>query len=341
MLPDEIKQKISQDCLQWGDQPCSILEVSHRNPLFIQLKQEAEQRLRDLLNIPDYYHVLFLHGGGRGMFSAIPMSLLGDQDCADYWVTGHWSEQAYKEACHFGSIRRVDTDNGYPHVDQVEHDASVKYVHFCSNETVDGRRFPKPWPQHATLVCDMSSDILTQTINVEEFGLIYACTQKNLGVPGVSIAIVRDDLLHQSHQPVPMIWDLQRQKQTGSMVNTINTFAIYVLNLLLKWVDDQGGVETMQALSQRKAQKLYDFIDHSDFYNNSVPEFIRSYVNVVFELPSPDLEQQFLREADHLNLLHLNGHAVKGGLRASLYNAMPMAGVDYLIDFMARFQNSY
>ena len=339
VLPDSVKQQISRDCIQWEHYGCSILEVSHRNPVFLKLKQEAEQRLRDLLNIPDHYDILFLHGGGRGMFSAIPMNLLGSQQQADYWVTGHWSEQAYKEACQFGTIRLIELDQGYPRVNDVEHSSEAQYVHLCSNETVDGRRFPQPWPDHHTLVCDMSSDILTQNIDVEAFGMIYACTQKNLGVPGVSIAIIRDDLLHHCQRPVPMIWDFLKQKETGSLVNTVNTFAIYVLNLLLRWIDEQGGVEVMQDLTQRKSQCLYDFIDQSDFYYNTVPQVIRSWVNVVFNLADPSLEAHFLKQAEQNNLLHLKGHAVKGGLRASLYNAMSMAGVERLIEFMQWFED--
>ena len=256
MLPDSVKQQISRDCLQWGDYPCSILEVSHRNSAFLDLKQQAQQRLRALLAIPNDYHILFLHGGGRGMFSAIPMNLLGPGQQADYWVTGHWSKLAYQEACHFGYAQYIGAPGGYPDVHNVEHAETTQYVHFCSNETVDGRRFSNPLPQHDTLVCDMSSDILTQPINVADYGLIYACTQKNLGVPGLSIAIIRDDLLKQCQKPVPMIWDWQRQQQTGSMVNTINTFAIYVLNLLLQWIEDQGGVQAMYDLTLRKSRLL-------------------------------------------------------------------------------------
>ena len=343
MLPTEVLLQAQQDMLNFNGLGASVMEISHRSDEFIAVYNSAVSGLRQLMNINDDYEVLFLQGGATSQFAMIPLNLFGDKTKADYINTGAWSQKAIKEAKKFGEVNVAASseDKNFTYApSQVELNLSpdAAYVHYTPNETIGGVEFNYvPQTGDVPLVADMSSTILSRPVDVTQFGLIYAGAQKNIGPSGLTIVIVRKDLLGKFRQSAPSMYDYKVHAENGSMLNTPPTFAIYLADLGFKWLLKQGGVEAIGKINQRKAKKLYDYIDQSDFYGNPVAEDSRSWMNVPFTLANEALEAEFLKQSDAQGLITLAGHRSVGGMRASIYNAMPEAGIDALIAFMDEF----
>jgi len=349
MLPTAVMQQAQSEFCNWQGLGVSVMEVSHRSPEYIQMAETAEQDLRDLMEIPDNYKVLFCHGGGRGQFASVPLNLLGDKLDADYLLTGQWSKLAVVEAKKHARISETDilvTDaNGKKSVKPSSDwpiNAGAAYLHYCPNETIEGIEiFDVPETGVVPLIADMSSTILSRPMDVSKFGLIYAGAQKNIGPSGLSIVIVRDDLIGHARKAIPSIFDYEIQAKADSMYNTPPTYAWYLAGLVFKWLKEQGGLVEVEKKNIAKAELLYGFIDNSDFYANDVDSSVRSRMNVPFTLANDSLNETFLNEAKEAGLLTLKGHKLVGGMRASIYNAMPIEGVQALVDFMQVFEKKY
>lgn len=347
MLPAEVMQQAQEEFLNWNQLGISVMEISHRDPVFVRMAEQAEQDLRELMAIPENYRVLFMHGGGRGQFTAVPQNIAGPEDTVDYLDSGIWSEFAIREAKKY--VKHVNVVAGTVTTEQGKAIAAVNdwqlspqaaYFHYCPNETVDGIALHGVPDVNVPIVADMSSNILSEPVDVSRFGVIYAGAQKNIGPSGFAIAIVRDDLLGQAQRHTSTIMDYTVQAAENSMYNTPNTFAWYLAGLVFQWLKRQGGVAAMGRLNQAKAAKLYDYIDQSSFYRNPVHPAYRSMMNVPFLLADEALNDAFLAQAEAAGLLGLKGHRFVGGMRASIYNAMPMAGIDALIEFMREFERN-
>jgi phosphoserine aminotransferase len=346
VLPLSVLEQVQSELLALPGCGASILEISHRSRQFIAILDEAQQRLRDLLSIPQNYKILFLQGGSRLMFSMVPMNLLrGQPGPADYALTGSWGKKALAEAKREGKTNIVwdGSSTNYDRVPawcDVGHSDQSAYVHITSNETIEGVQFHEhPDTGDVPLVCDSSSDFLCRPIPVEQYGLIYACAQKNAGPAGVTVVILREDLLERSQAALPGYLNFANHAAENSLYNTPPTFAIYVLGLVARWLGEEvGGLAKMEQRNREKAALLYDVIDQSDgFYRgHSAPE-CRSIMNVTFRLAQEELEARFLKEAEHQGLASLKGHRSVGGIRASIYNAMPLEGVTALREFMKDF----
>lgn len=341
-LPLDVLQQAAAEMTDWQGTGLSIMEMSHRADEIVKITETAERDFRDLLNISDDYAVLFLQGGASTQFSAVPLNLLGDKKSADYVNTGEWSKKAIKEAKRYGAVNVVasseDTNfSSVPAFDSWKLDKNAAYLHYTPNETIGGVEFFWEPKVDVPLVADMSSTILSRKIDVSKFGVIYAGAQKNIGPAGLTIVIVRKDLLGKSLPVCPVMLDYKTAADNGSMYNTPPTYSIYLAGLVFKWLKKQGGVEGMEVINRRKAKKLYDYIDGSGFYRNPVAKDARSLMNVPFVLPNESLDKPFLKEADARRLLNLKGHRSVGGMRASIYNAVGEDAVDALIDFMKDF----
>lgn len=342
MLPTEVLEVMRDELLDWHGTGASVMELNHRGKYFPKIMHESEQDLRDLLNIPDNYHVLFLHGGGRLQFSMIPMNFSAEGQVPDYFNTGLWSKIAISEAMNFCNVNQVvNTENEsyklIPESTDWNLNSAAPYVHIVDNETVDGVEFSStPDVGDVPLISDMSSNILSRPIDVEKYAMVYACAQKNVGPAGVTIVIIRDDLITEQKPKMSSMLCYKNHVKEHSYYNTPPTLAWYVTGLVLKWIKKQGGLDKMAEINQRKAQKLYNFIDASDIFYNNVNKKDRSRMNVVFNLHDESHIKRFLEESEKAGLTNLKGHHLKGGLRASIYNAMPEAGVDTLINFMHR-----
>jgi len=347
MLPAVVMEQAQKEMLDWHHTGMSVMEMSHRGTEYTSIAQKAEADLRDLMAIPDNYAVLFLQGGASSQFSMIPMNLLRGKSKADYFNTGSWSKKAIKEAKRYCDVNIVtdSSDNNYTTIADKktwQFSADAAYVHYTVNETIHGLEFNDiPDTGDVPLVADLSSTILSRPIDVSRFGLIYAGAQKNVGPAGLCIVIVRRDLLGDTLPQTPTMFDYQVQADNGSMYNTPATYSWYLSGLVFDWLKQQGGLATMAEINQRKQRKLYEAIDKSSFYHNPVDVQYRSWMNVPFTLAKTQLDSQFLVEAKQAGLLTLKGHKELGGMRASIYNAMPEAGVDALIAFMANFENKY
>ena len=345
MLPTEVMLQAQEELINWHGRGCSIMEMSHRGKDFMAVAAKAEQDLRDLMQVPSNYKVLFMHGGGRGQFSAVPLNLLQANQTADYIVSGAWSKSAVEEAVKYGHINKQDirqkTSEGIrtvvaPADWQLTNGAA--YVHCCPNETVDGVEFTDLPDTTSPIVADLSSTILSRPIDVSRYGVIYAGAQKNIGPSGLTLAIVREDLLPGKDAVIPSVLDYRLAADNDSMFNTPPTFAWYLAGLVFKWLKRQGGVTEMATRNQAKAALLYDYIDKSDFYSNDVDKAYRSWMNVPFFLADDRLNDMFVDQAEHHGLLALKGHRMVGGMRASIYNAMPLEGVQTLVSFMQEFE---
>ncbi|MBP2197104.1 MULTISPECIES: 3-phosphoserine/phosphohydroxythreonine transaminase [Pantoea] len=348
MLPVEVLRRAEQELTNWHGLGTSVMEISHRSKEFIQVAEEAEKDFRDLLKIPANYKVLFCHGGARAQFAAIPGNLLGAAKSADYIDGGYWAHSAIKEAEKFCSPNTIDvktTRDGKRAILpmrewQLSDDAA--YVHFCPNETIDGIAIDEqPDFGDKVVVADYSSTILSRPIDVSRYGVIYAGAQKNIGPAGLTLVIVREDLLGKAHSYVPSILDYKVLAENDSMFNTPPTFAWYLSGLVFKWLKEKGGVAEMDKLNQAKADLLYGVIDNSNFYRNDVAAENRSRMNVPFQLADAALDKVFLEESLKAGLHALKGHRVVGGMRASIYNAMPLEGVKVLTDFMVDFERRH
>ncbi|KHT61166.1 MFS transporter [Photobacterium gaetbulicola] len=344
MIPADVLKKAQQELVDWNDLGTSVMEISHRGKEFIAVAKQSEQDLRDLLSIPDNYHVLFCHGGARAQFAAVPMNLLGEADSADYMDGGYWAHSAAEEASKYCQPNIVDItcerDGKKAILPAAEWPLSgdAAFVHFCPNETIDGIEIRDLPLTDKPIVADMSSTILSRPIDVSKYGVIYAGAQKNIGPAGLTIVIVRDDLLGKAKSILPSILDYSVQVDKESMFNTPPTFAWYLAGEVFKWLKELGGVEAMAQRNIAKADVLYDYIDQSDFYRNDVHPDNRSLMNVPFQLKNPELDALFLEQADAAGLKALKGHRAVGGMRASIYNAMPIEGVQALVDFMKQFE---
>ena len=344
VLPEEVLKEAADEMLDYKGTGMSVMEMSHRSAEFKAILADAEQNLRDIMNIPDNYKVMFIQGGGTLQFAMVPLNLLRKSGKADYVITGTWAKKAAKEAEKFGDIKIVasseDSTFSYiPKVNREDFRPDADYVHITLNNTIYGTHYPYiPDTGDIPLVADMSSCILSEEIDVTKFGLIYAGVQKNVAPSGIAVAIMREDLIGFAKENVPTYLDYKIHADNGSTYNTPNCFSIYVAGEVFKYIKDMGGVPAMHKLDVEKADKLYDYIDASSLYNCPVNKEDRSLMNVVFVTGNPDLDKKFVAEAKAANLHNLGGHRSIGGMRASIYNAMPMEGVDALIDFMKKFE---
>lgn len=343
-LPKPVMKQAQADFIDWNGLGTSVMEISHRSKEFIKVADEAEQDLRDLLSIPDNYKVLFCHGGARAQFAAVPMNLLGQSKKATYIDAGYWAESAVNEAekyCEVDAFDAKTTIDGKVAVvpaSEWKIAADSAYVHFCPNETIDGIEINELPQTDKPIVADLSSTILSRQIDVSKYGVIYAGAQKNIGPAGICIVIVRDDLLELASEALPSVLSYKVLAEKDSMFNTPPTYAWYLSGLVFKWLKEQGGVESIEHVNREKAELLYNYVDESDFYKNDVHTNNRSRMNVPFQLAKPELDAQFLELADKAGLKSLKGHRAVGGMRASIYNAMSLEGVQALVDFMKAFE---
>jgi phosphoserine aminotransferase len=346
-LPEEVLAQVSAELLDWNGRGASVMEISHRSKAFIKVAEQAEADVRELLGVPQDYAVLFLQGGATQQFALIPMNLSSAGQTVDYVVTGQWSKKAAAEAKILRKVNIVADGAAGNYTDIPARgawnlSADAAYVHYCPNETIGGLEFHDvPDVGSVPLVADMSSTILSRPLDVRKFGLIYAGAQKNIGPAGLVLMIVRRDLLERVEATVPNILRYSAQAKEGSMLNTPATFSWYVAGLVFAWLKRKGGLPWIAALNQRKAAKLYKAIDESGYYRNPVAVPHRSWMNVPFTLPDANLDAAFIAEAEKAGLAELKGHRSVGGMRASIYNAMPEAGVDALIDFMKDFSRRH
>jgi len=344
VLPEEVLKKAGQEILDWRGSGMSVMEMSHRGKEFIEIATQAEADLRSLLKVPQNYKVLFLQGGATGQFAAVPMNLLRGKSRADYVNTGQWSKKAISEAKKYCQVNIAATseDANFTYVpsrDRWQLSKDAAYVHYTSNETIGGVEFHWiPDTGDVPIACDMSSNILSRPIDVSRFGVIYAGAQKNIGPAGLTLVIVREDLLGMALPGTPVIIDYKVQAENDSMYNTPPTYAMYIAGLVFQWLKDQGGLEGMEQKNIRKAKLLYDLIEASSLYQSPVAKEARSRMNVPFTLKKEGLDEQFLKEAKGKGLLQLKGHRSVGRMRASIYNAMPEAGIKALCDFMRDFE---
>lgn len=343
-MPLPVLEKAQNELLSFQGSGMSVMELSHRSDMFGQVLKKAENGVRELLTIPEHYQVLFLQGGATLQFSMVPMNFLAKEDSADYVVTGAWGKKAVLEASLFGNPTTVYSTerSGFrdvPAKGEIRINENARYLHYTSNETIDGVQFAYEIEGVSIpVVCDMSSDILSKPIDVENFALIYAGAQKNIGPSGVTVVIIRDDLIERTQNGLPPLLNYRDLAKNESMVNTPNTWGIYLIGLVCDWLRDQGGVAQLEKINREKASRLYDAIDASDgFYRGHASPRARSLMNVTFRLGSSQLEEQFCMEAAEAGLNGLGGHRSVGGIRASIYNAFPSEGVESLIEFMEDF----
>ena len=343
VLPEEVLAQARDELVNWRSSGMSVMEMSHRGKEFLSIAQKAEADLRELMNIPANYKVLFMQGGATGQFAMVPINLLRGKTGADYVNTGQWSKKAISEAKKYCKVNVAATSEAnnfstIPPQKEWKLDASAAYLHYTPNETIGGVEFH--WvPESGTvpLVADMSSTILSRPIDVTRFGVIYAGAQKNVGPAGLTIVIVRDDLIGGAPPTTASIMDYKIAVENESMYNTPPTYAWYMAGLVFEWLKRQGGLKAMAAINQRKAEKLYRYIDGSGFYKNPVDPACRSWMNVPFTLADSARDEAFLKGAKAAGLVQLKGHRSVGGMRASIYNAMPESGIDTLIDYMKEF----
>jgi phosphoserine aminotransferase len=346
VLPSEVLQQVQAELLDWHSAGMSVMEMSHRGKEFMAIAAEAEADLRELMGIPANYKVLFLQGGGSAQFAMIPMNLLRGKKTADYLNTGEWSKKAISEAKKYCEVNVVassaDKNFSYaPTQDEWKLNPDAAYMHYCSNETIGGVEiFWTPDVGAVPLVADMSSHILSRPIDVSKYALIYAGAQKNIGPAGLAIVIVREDLIGETLPGTPSMYDYKIHADNESMYNTPPTFAIYVAGLVFKWLKAKGGLSVMEKTNIEKANLIYDYLDKTDFYGSPTAKENRSRMNIPFTLKNEALDEEFLKQAKARGLVQLKGHRSVGGMRASIYNAMPIEGVRVLVDFMKDFEKS-
>ncbi|HHZ7383516.1 TPA: 3-phosphoserine/phosphohydroxythreonine transaminase [Proteus mirabilis] len=349
MLPAEVLRRAELELCNWHGLGRSVMEISHRSKEFLEVAHQAEQDLRDLLNVPENYKILFCHGGARGHFAALPLNLLGEKTTADYIDGGYWAKSAADEAekyCLPNIIKiktEIDGKIAVKPMKEWQLSDNAAYVHYCPNETIDGIAIHEEpdFDDKKIVIADYSSAILSQPLDVSRFGMIYAGAQKNIGPAGLTLVIIREDLLGKARKETPSVFDYTVLAENDSMFNTPPTFAWYLSGMVFKWLKEQGGLQEIAKRNYEKATLLYSAIDNSDFYINRIATENRSLMNVPFQMSSPALDAVFLKEAEEQGLVALKGHRVSGGMRASIYNAMPFAGVQALVDFMADFERRH
>ena len=344
MLPVPVLERAASELMCYGDSGMSVMEMSHRSPVYEKIIADAEAKLRELMNIPDNYKVLFLQGGASTQFAAVPLNLIGRTGKADYIVSGQFSGKAYKEAQKMGyDVKCIATskDTNFDRIpvvtkDMISPDAS--YVHICFNNTIYGTKYSYiPDTGDIPLVADMSSCIISEPVDVTKFGVIYAGAQKNMAPAGVTLVIVREDLLEYGDPKMPSMLDWKLMAENGSMYNTPPCYSIYVAGLVYDWILSLGGLDTMKEMNEKKAAVLYDYLDSQDYYIAPVQKDSRSLMNVTFVTGNEEIDKKFPKEAAAAGLVNLKGHRSVGGMRASIYNAMPLAGVEALVEFMKKF----
>ncbi|MEX2523919.1 MAG: 3-phosphoserine/phosphohydroxythreonine transaminase [Gammaproteobacteria bacterium] len=347
MLPKAVLEQAREELLDWQGTGMSVIEMSHRSKGFISIAEQAEADLRELLSITDDYRVLFLQGGATTQFAMVPLNLLGKNDTADYLHTGQWSGKAIKEAKRFADIHiaassEADNFSTIPEIETWQISDNAKYLYFTSNETIGGVEF-QAYPDSGgiPLVCDATSNFLSRKITLDKYGVIFAGAQKNFGPSGIAVAVVRNDLIGHAREGIPSLYDYAVHRDSNCMYNTPPTFSWYLCGLMFRWIKEQGGVQAMENMAIERSSLMYQLLDESDFYHSPVNPRYRSRMNVPFTLPNEDMEKRFLAEAKEADLVTLEGHRSVGGLRASLYNGMPIEGARALVDFMRDFEKRY
>lgn len=344
MLPVPVLERAAAEMLDYQGSGMSVMEMSHRSKVYDKIIKDTEAKLREVMGIPENYKVLFLQGGATLQFAMVPMNLLVKSGKADYVVSGSFSGKAYKEAQKYGKISlagtsKADNFNHIPKQEELTLDPEADYVHICHNNTIYGTTFKYiPETGNVPLVSDMSSCILSEPVDVSKFGLIYAGAQKNMGPAGLTVVIIREDLVGEPQPLTPVMMNYQEMVANDSMYNTPPTYAIYILGLVLDWVKDMGGLEGLKVNNEKKANLLYDYLDSSKLFKTTVLKEDRSLMNVTFRTETPELDDAFVKEATAKGFSNLKGHRVVGGMRASIYNAMPVEGVQALVDFMKEFE---
>jgi phosphoserine aminotransferase len=346
ILPEPVIRRTQAALWDLDGSGVGVMEHSHRGPEFTAILEQAEATCRELAGIPDDYRVLFLHGGAATQFFMVPMNLLPADRTADYWNTGVWSTKAIAEAQRFGTVHVAASSehDGFSHIPaQATYSDRPVYVHYTSNNTIYGTQFGREpvVPAGVPLICDASSDIFSRPIDVSKHGLIYASAQKNLGPAGLTLVLVRDDLVAQGRDDLPAMLQYRTHAEHGSCFNTPPALSIYVLGLVLEWIRDNGGLAAMAELNRAKAEIIYDFLDQSELFRGTVQRDSRSHMNVCFRTPSKELDAAFVAEAKQRGLAGLKGHRISGGMRASIYNAFPRAGCEALVAFMKEFERAH
>jgi phosphoserine aminotransferase len=343
-LPESVLRQAADEMVDWHGSGMSVMEMSHRGKEFMAIHAETESNLRELMGIPANYKVLFMQGGAIGENAIVPMNLIGRTGMADYVNTGEWSKKSLKEARNYGTVSIVASGEAsnftaIPRQSEWKLQANASYVHICSNETIGGVEYHwTPETGAVPLVADMSSNILSRPVDVAKYGLIYAGAQKNMGPSGLTVVIVRDDLVGHALPITPSVFNYKTQADADSMYNTPPTYAIYIAGLVLKYVKERGGLPAMEEHNRAKAKVLYDYLDQSSFFSNPVAREDRSLMNVPFKLKNESLDDAFLKGAQERGMIQLKGHRAVGGMRASIYNAMPIEGVRALVQYMKEFE---
>ena len=343
MLPLQVLEECAKDMLDYKGSGMSVMEMSHRSPVYEEIIKDAEAKLRQLMNIPDNYKVLFLQGGASTQFAAVPLNLMNKNKKADYIVSGQFSGKAQKEATKYGDVKIAASSKDanfsfVPKTDRNSFREDADYVHICFNNTIYGTKFPYiPDTGDIPLVADMSSCIISEPVDVTKFGMIYAGAQKNMAPAGLTLVIIREDLMGNAREDIPVMLDYKTMADNDSMYNTPPCYCIYVAKLVYEWILGLGGLEEMKKLNEKKANLLYDYLDSQDYYVAPVEKESRSMMNVTFVTGDADLDKKFAKEAEAQGLKNLKGHRSVGGMRASIYNAMPYEGVEKLVEFMKEF----
>lgn len=344
MLPVEVLERAQKEMVEYGSAGMSVMEMSHRSKDYEAIIQGAEALVRELMHVPDNYKVLFLQGGGSSQFTMIPMNLANKNKKCDIVITGQWAKKACQEAERYITVNKVassadKTFSYIPKLDPATFSKDADYFYICMNNTIYGTKFKElPDTGNVPLVADISSMVMSEEIDVSKFGLLFAGAQKNLGPAGVTLVIVREDLIGNEMDITPVMFNYKIHADNGSMYNTPPTYAIYVLKLVLEWIKERGGVKALQEINEKKAKILYDYLDQSALFKGTVVPEDRSLMNVPFVTGDETLDAKFVKDAKEAGLVNLKGHRTVGGMRASIYNAMPVEGVQALVDFMKKFE---
>ncbi len=345
MLPEEVLKKAQEEMVEYPGAGMSVMEMSHRSKSFDDIIKEAEALVRELMNVPDNYKVMFLQGGGSTQFAMVPLNLGTKHKAADYLITGQWAKKAAAEAEKFIKVNKVasSADKTFSYIPKPGQEAfsskdEVDYCYICYNNTIYGTRYTELPKTDAPLVADISSNAMSEVINVEDFALLFAGAQKNLGPAGVVLVIAREDMLGEPLEGTPTMLTYKTHSDAGSLYNTPPTYAIYIFKLVLEWIKSKGGIAELQKINEKKAKILYDYLDSSKLFKGTVVPEDRSLMNVPFVTGDKDLDAKFVKEATEAGLVNLKGHRTVGGMRASIYNAMPIEGVQALVDFMKKFE---
>lgn len=347
MLPESVLKKAAEEMLDYKGSGQSVMEMSHRSKIYEEIIFGAEKTIREVMNVPDNYHVLFLQGGASAQFAIVPLNLMGTKKKADYINTGMWSKKAISEGKRYGTINVVATSedknfNYIPDIKKIKFDPDASYVHITTNNTIFGTRFTTlPQTGNVPLVADMSSNILSEEYDVSKFGVIYAGAQKNIGPAGVVLVLIRKDLVGNAYDYTPTMFNYKTYAEEQSMYNTPPTYNIYIAKLVFEWIKEQGGVKEIHKINVHKADLLYDFLDNSKLFKATVQKEFRSLMNIPFVTGDETLDNDFVKQATAKGLVNLKGHRSVGGMRASIYNAMPVEGVKELLDFMKRFETEH